>query len=33
MLDIVPLDYPPEQPAPHKDTEFDQNKIHYERFQ
>ncbi|GAB4410882.1 MAG: nitroreductase family protein [Thermodesulfovibrionales bacterium] len=29
---LMPVGYPSKQPMPHKDEEFEDNKIHYERF-
>lgn len=29
---FMPLGYPTKMPEPHKDEEFDKNKIHYEKF-
>lgn len=29
---LMPIGYPAKQLEPHKDEEFDENKIHYERF-
>jgi nitroreductase len=32
ILCIIAFGYPKEKPHPHKDEEFDKNKIHYEKF-
>ncbi|MCL5024600.1 MAG: nitroreductase family protein [Nitrospirae bacterium] len=29
---LLPLGYPEKQPAPHKDEEYEKDKVHYERF-
>lgn len=29
---LMPIGYPEKQPDPHKDEEFDRNKIHFEKF-
>ncbi len=29
---LMPLGYPEKQPEPHKDEEFDEGKVHYEKF-
>lgn len=29
---LMPIGYPAKMPEPHKDEEFDENKIHYEKF-
>jgi len=32
ILCIMPIGYPANQTEPHQDSEFDENKIHYEKF-
>lgn len=32
ILCLMPIGYPASQTEPHKDSEFDENKIHYEKF-
>ena len=32
VLCLMPIGYPSKQPGPHKDEEFEEDRIHYERF-